>query len=119
MVWPMADLKSTPTSSAISACRSCGSTLLNLVADLGSTPLANALLKQEHLRNQEPTFPLKIVFCANCSMVQITETVRPDVLFGNYVYASSYSETMLRHAEALCDELCRNRALNENSLVIE
>jgi SAM-dependent methyltransferase len=52
-------------------------------------------------------------------MVQITETVRPDMLFGNYVYASSYSETVVRHAEAVCEELCRNHALNENSLVIE
>jgi SAM-dependent methyltransferase len=119
MVWPIVELQSTPANCAISACRSCGSTLLDIVADLGSTPLANGLLKQEDLSNQELTFPLKIVFCADCSMVQITETVRPDVLFAKYVYASSYSETMLRHAEAVCEELCRNRLLNGNSLVIE
>jgi SAM-dependent methyltransferase len=119
MVRSISEIQSTPTNYAINACRSCGSTLLNVVADLGSTPLANGLLKREHLSSQELTLPLKVVFCANCSMVQITETVRPDVLFEKYVYASSYSETMLRHAEAVCEELCRNRILNEKSLVIE
>jgi len=108
-----------PLSSSITACRSCGSTQLHLVADFGSTPLANAFLTADQLNLSELTFPLKLVFCANCTLVQITETVRPDVLFANYLYASSYSDTMLRHARAICDRLCRERCLTKNSLVIE
>src|SRR6516165_11645186 len=108
-----------PLSSSIIACRSCGSTELHLVADLGSTPLANAFLTADQLNLCELTFPLRLVFCANCTLVQITETVRPDVLFGSYLYASSYSETMLRHAQATCDKLCRERLLSDRSLVVE
>jgi SAM-dependent methyltransferase len=108
-----------PISFSINACRSCGSTLLHLVADLGSTPLANAFLTADQLNERELTFPLRLVFCANCTLVQITETVRPDVLFGSYLYASSYSETMLRHAQATCDKLCRERLLSDRSLVVE
>ncbi len=115
----MTDLGTAPISSPISACRSCGSTQLHLVADLGSTPLANALLTREQLSQQELTFPLRLVFCPDCTLAQITETVRPDVLFGTYLYASSYSDTMLRHAEAICDELCRERRLTNSSLVVE
>ena len=113
------ELGALPTSSAITACRSCGSVQLYLVADLGAPPLANALLTQEQLQTEELTFPLKLVFCVNCTLVQITETVCPEVLFGNYVYASSYSDTVLRHAEQVCDELCRERHLNDSSLVVE
>jgi len=115
----MTELGAAPISSPISACRSCGSTQLHLVADLGSTPLANALLTVEQLSQKELTFPLKLVFCPNCALAQITETVRPDVLFGTYLYASSYSDTMLSHAEAICDELCRERLLSDSSLVVE
>jgi SAM-dependent methyltransferase len=89
------------------------------VLDLGRTPLANALRRADQLNQEELTFPLKLVFCANCTLVQITETVRPDVLFTSYLYASSYSETILRHAQATCEKLCRERFLNDTSLVIE
>ena len=115
----MTELGTAPISSTISACRSCGSTQLHPVADLGLTPLANALLTKEQLTQKELTFPLKLVFCSNCTLAQITETVRPDVLFGTYLYASSYSDTMLHHAEAICDELCRERSLSDRSLVVE
>ena len=108
-----------PLSSSIEACRSCGSSRLYLIADLGSTPLANAFLTAEELNIRELTFPLRLVFCAECTLVQITETVRPDVLFGSYLYASSYSETMLRHAQETCEKLCRQRSLGANSLVVE
>ena len=106
-------------STSIEACRSCGSSKLHLIADFGSTPLANAFLKADQLDEQELRFPLKLVFCAECTLVQITETVRPDVLFENYLYASSYSETMLSHAREVCDKLCYERSLGTNSLVVE
>jgi SAM-dependent methyltransferase len=89
------------------------------VFDLGRTPLANAFLRADQLNQAELTFPLRLVFCANCTLVQITETVRPDVLFTSYLYASSYSETTLSHARTTCDKLCRERCLSDRSLVIE
>ena len=119
MTRAVTEIGAVPLSSSIIACRSCGSTELHLVADLGSTPLANAFLTADQLNLCELTFPLRLVFCANCTLVQLTETVRPDVLFANYLYASSYSDTMLRHARATCDKLCRERFLTESSLVME
>jgi len=100
-------------------CRSCGSFDVETVLSLGKTPLANSLVAPEHLDEPEPTFPLDLAFCAGCSLVQITETVPPDVLFRDYVYFSSYSDTMLRHATALADELVAERDLGPESLVVE
>jgi SAM-dependent methyltransferase len=104
------------------ACRSCGSpdgTRLVPVLDLGVTPLANRLLSADQLADAEPTFPLSLRFCPLCSLLQITETVPPDVLFRDYVYFSSYSETMLRHASASAARLIDDRQLDRHSFVVE
>lgn len=100
-------------------CRSCSATKLVPVIDLGSTPLANALLSREQLDQPEAFYPLKLVFCPGCTLVQITETVPPEQLFSEYVYLSSFSDTMLRHAETVVDNIVRSRKLDPHSLVIE
>lgn len=101
-------------------CRGCGSQVLKLVLDLGKVPLANALLSAEEVAAQdEERFPLALFFCPDCTLVQIGETVIPDRLFKRYLYASSFSETMLRHAAVLAERLAEARALGRASLVCE
>jgi SAM-dependent methyltransferase len=100
-------------------CRSCGGHEISDVLDLGRTPLANALLDEAALANPEACFPLVVVFCRRCSLVQITETVPPEQLFRSYLYFSSFSETMLEHASALAERLIAMRRLGPESLVIE
>ena len=100
-------------------CRSCGATELRPVIDLGRTPLANALLAAEQLTQPEPVYPLELVFCPACTLVQITETVPPEQLFREYFYLSSFSDTLLRHAEDIAGQIRSSRSLDRNSLVIE
>jgi SAM-dependent methyltransferase len=100
-------------------CRSCGSADLHAVLSLGSTPLANSLLTEEQLDQPEPRFPLDLVLCRNCTLVQITETVPPEILFRDYLYFSSFSDTMLAHAEELATRVVASRKLGADSLVIE
>jgi SAM-dependent methyltransferase len=100
-------------------CRSCDSGELQLILSLGRTPLANALLTAEQLAETELTFPLDLVFCPACSLVQITETVPPEQLFREYFYLSSFSDTMLRHAEELAARFIPARGLDAESLVME
>ena len=101
------------------ACRSCGANELELVLSLGRTPLANALLTREQLSQPEPIYPLDLAFCPSCALVQITETVPPAELFTEYLYFSSFSDTMLRHAQSLVMRLIAERQLGPRSLVIE
>ena len=101
------------------ACRGCGGALPKPFLDLGKTPLANALLTAEQLREPEAMYPLEVAFCASCSLVQITETVPPDKLFREYLYFSSFSDTFLRHAEELVKRLSESRRLDAKSLVVE
>jgi SAM-dependent methyltransferase len=100
-------------------CRSCGATDLELVLALGRTPLANSLLTRDQLHLPEPKYPLDLAYCPACTLIQITETVPPAQLFGEYLYFSSFSDTMLRHAEDLVSRLVDERRLNAQSLVVE
>ncbi|MHC5009544.1 MAG: class I SAM-dependent methyltransferase [Planctomycetota bacterium] len=104
---------------ASGTCRSCSGGDLQPVLSLGSTPLANALLDARDLDRPEPAYPLDLAFCPGCSLVQITETVPPEELFRDYPYFSSFSDTMLRHAEALATGLTAELGLGEASRVVE
>lgn len=103
----------------LARCRSCGWGGLESVLSLGAMPLANAFLTQEQLRQQERRFPLDAVFCPHCTLVQITETVPPEELFAEYLYFSSFSETMLKQAEDVAWRLAGARGLGRESLVVE
>ncbi len=100
-------------------CRSCASTDGKLVLDLGQQPLANNLLETEHLTAEEPRFPLRLAVCQACRLVQITDLVPPVRLFSEYLYLSSFSDTMLRHARAAAQRYIREFALNKATLVVE
>lgn len=103
----------------IKVCRSCGSAELLPFLDLGAQPLANALLAEGDLSAPEQTYPIVVVLCRSCTLVQITETVPPEVLFREYIYFSSFSDTMLRHARESAERLIRERSLGRDSLVVE
>jgi SAM-dependent methyltransferase len=103
----------------IDACRSCAAKDLRLLLPMGEQPLANALLDSDDPEVAEARFPLNVVFCPNCSLLQIAETIPPERLFRDYVYFSSFSDTMLRHAHDLADRLIRDRSLDSTSLVME
>lgn len=101
-------------------CRSCGSSNLQTILAFGETPLADRLLTAEQLKQPEYTAPLTLAFCPECSLVQILETVKPEILFGaEYPYFSSVSQSLLDHSRKNALELIEMRGLDENSLVVE
>ncbi len=88
--------------------------------DLGVQPLANALLEARQLGEPELSFPLELAFCHDCSLVQVTETVPPDVLFGrDYPYYSSVSPHLLAHSSDHVRRILAERRLDAGSLVVE
>lgn len=104
----------------ISSCRSCGAVDLEPVLSLGEVPLADALLDEDDLNRPEPRYPLDVVFCDRCSLVQLLQTVSPEVLFSeDYRYYSSYSDALLAHSRENALRLIESRGLSERSLVLE
>ena len=110
-------MEATPTDQP---CRSCGKTELSIFLDLGHTPIADRLVKEHQLSEQEPSFPLEVALCANCGMVQILETVAPEILFSSdYPYFSSFSDYLLKHSRENVLDVIDRRDLNADSMVVE
>ncbi len=104
----------------ITGCRSCGAQDLERVLALGEMPLSDRLVDPNEDRTAEPRVPLTLVFCPNCTLVQIEETVAPEVLFGeDYPYFSSYSDTLLDHSKRNVQALIERFDLSSGDLVVE
>jgi SAM-dependent methyltransferase len=104
----------------IENCRACGSRELSLVLDLGTTPLADALVRADQLQEPEITAPLEVVFCSDCSLLQINQSVPPEILFcRDYPYYSSVSKALLEHFGKSANRLIESRQLGPDSLVVE
>jgi SAM-dependent methyltransferase len=100
-------------------CRSCGAPLRHVFVDLGAQPLANSYLEPADLRRPEPFYPLCVFVCGECFLVQLPEEERPDAIFSDYAYFSSYSESWLRHARIYADAMIERFGLGPDSQVIE
>ncbi|SNS93919.1 Methyltransferase domain-containing protein [Sphingomonas laterariae] len=101
-------------------CRSCGGDSLEAILDLGSTPLADRLVRPEAHDAPEPAFPLLVAFCHDCALVQILETVAPEILFADsYPYYSSFSPALMEHSRANVAQRIAERGVGPSSLVIE
>jgi SAM-dependent methyltransferase len=103
----------------VTHCRVCESTEMALVLDLGETALANRFVRPEQLSEPEPKYPLRLVLCRRCGLVQIDEEVPREVLFKDYVYFSGTSDLVHQHAERLAKSLCTQYGVHGADLVLE
>jgi len=101
------------------ACRSCGTALEHTVVDLGMSPLANSYVKRDHLNKPEPFYPLHVRVCSACFLVQLPEIAKPEEIFSDYAYFSSYSDSWLQHAKSYVNAVSRRFELNQHSWVVE
>jgi len=100
-------------------CRFCNEALTKIFADLGISPLSNAFLKKEMLGDLEKKYPLCAYVCDNCFLVQLSEFEKPENIFGDYAYFSSYSSTWIQHAEDYVSMMMEKFDFDKKSLVVE
>jgi hypothetical protein len=101
-------------------CRHCSFELTHTFLDLGFAPPSNAYLTKDDLTKPEKYYPLKVMVCDNCWLVQTEDYTQADELFDSeYAYFSSTSTSWLEHARLYAEKMTQELALNENSLVIE
>jgi SAM-dependent methyltransferase len=103
----------------IADCRFCGAPLSHVFVDLGAQPLANSYLEPEHLRRPEPFYPLCVYVCGECLLVQLPEEERPEAIFSDYAYFSSYSESWLRHARVYAETMIERFGFGPEHQVVE
>jgi hypothetical protein len=101
-------------------CRHCDSRLEHTFLDLGVAPPSNAYLSKADLEKPEQCFPLKIMVCTKCWLVQTEDYAQAEDLFSaEYAYFSSTSSSWLAHARAYAEAMTDRFGLDGNSLVIE
>lgn len=98
-------------------CRSCGHTVKKFFS-LGKMPLANAFLHKKDFKS-EKLYDLSVGFCPQCYLVQLMKTIDPKILFGNYLYFSSATKTIVEHSKMTATHLIDTLKLNSHSTVIE
>lgn len=99
------------------ACRVCGSEHLTQYLDLGLMPLSNNLCSKP---DEVPErFPLKVLFCENCGLSQLSIVIDPETLFGHYVYRSSISQGYRDHCRLMAKDLQEKYNLTADSFHID
>jgi ubiquinone/menaquinone biosynthesis C-methylase UbiE len=101
-------------------CRHCGRELHLPFLDLGNAPPSNAYLTEDAVRAPEIWFPLRILVCESCWLVQTEDHAGREALFTqDYAYFSSFSTTWLAHAQRYVEQMVARFGLNASSCVVE
>jgi SAM-dependent methyltransferase len=102
------------------SCRHCGSSLDHQVIDLGHQPPSNAYLTAKQLSGPELTYPLRVLICTKCWLVQLPTHAAADALFTpEYAYFSSTSTSWCAHAERFALTAIKRMELGSASHVVE
>ncbi|MEO1248229.1 MAG: class I SAM-dependent methyltransferase [Pseudomonadota bacterium] len=101
-------------------CRTCGSDRLYRVLGFGPTPIADRLIRPGTAAEDDPLAPLTVLLCTDCWLMQIAETLPPELLFGDdYPYYSSVSQTLIDHSGRHVEHLIADADLGKDSFVVE
>ena len=100
-------------------CRLCNAPLITTFVDLGMSPLCESILTADQIEQMEPFFPLHVLVCGDCYLVQLREYVKPESIFTEYDYFSSYSVSWVEHARRYCEMIKAKLNLDKNSQVYE
>ena len=102
------------------SCRGCQAELVLTFLDLGMSPIANNLVLPKDVDKPDAFYPLHVMTCTECALVQIPEVNKREELFrADYVYFSSYSTTWLEHSQSYAKQMLDLLQLSSGDLVIE
>ncbi|MBV8459424.1 MAG: methyltransferase domain-containing protein, partial [Candidatus Eremiobacteraeota bacterium] len=101
------------------ACRFCDAALRREVVDLGMSPPSNAFVSPEHAGEPETFYPLRLLACERCGLVQLPNYRRPEETFDHYPYMSSFSTSWLDHVSRYADMMRERLTLTAKSFVVE
>jgi SAM-dependent methyltransferase len=101
-------------------CRHCAAELKRPLIDLGAAPPSNAYLSEAQLCAPEKTYPLKVMVCECCWLVQTLDFSQASELFSaDYAYFSSFSASWLKHAERYVEQMEERFDLAQDATVVE
>lgn len=104
----------------ITKCQICSSGKLELILDLGHQPIVQNYLKKEQLHEPEITYPLNLVRCGGCGLLQLNYIVDPCSVFPlNYPYRTGLTNMLIRNFRELADQLEKKFNLQTRDLIVD
>ncbi|MEY9559375.1 class I SAM-dependent methyltransferase [Sinorhizobium fredii] len=100
-------------------CRLCGSRLRHALVDLGMSPPCESYLQADQLDQMELYYPLNVLVCDTCYLVQLKEYMSAETIFSEYAYFSSFSTSWVAHSKAYCEAITKRLGLGSDSLAVE
>lgn len=100
-------------------CRFCGQELKHTFIDLGLSPVSNEYIEKKDLNKGQYFYPLDVKVCHSCFLVQALVYQKPENIFTDYKYFSSFSKSWLEHCKYYVDMIVKRLQLNKNSMVYE
>ncbi|OGE30456.1 methyltransferase [Candidatus Daviesbacteria bacterium RIFCSPHIGHO2_02_FULL_36_13] len=107
-------------SGPIYSCQVCNSKKLHTVLDLGHQPLCDTLLSKETINEPEKTYPLRMIWCENCTCVQLDYCVDgSEVYHPDYPYRSGITKELAEYQKKISNSLIERYNLTSKDLVID
>jgi SAM-dependent methyltransferase len=101
----------------LNQCRVCDNDELTEIIDLGEMALANEFI--DNVDDEETQYPLRLVLCSECYLVQIDEIVPPDELFSEYIYVSGTSDKLQNHFDELAANVIKRYPIMTDGSVVD
>ena len=101
-------------------CRHCSTNLDRCILDLGTAPPSNAYVSFSALDAPESYFPLRLILCEHCWLVQTEDFADREALFSDtYAYFSAISTSWLEHSRLYVEAMIARFGLSQTSTVVE
>jgi hypothetical protein len=99
-------------------CRACNAEKLTSILNLGEQPWCNDFLKKKNV-GKEKYYPLVLVCCNECNMLQLSHTVAKETMFADHTYLSGVTKTLISHFYEVADENIKQFKIKNDDLVVD
>lgn len=100
-------------------CRLCEGKDLELTVHLAASAIVDDYIAESRLDQDQPSYPLDVFMCRSCGHSQLLDVVRPEVLYGNYIYVTTSSLGLVDHFRGYCEDVIERIAPPKESLVVD
>ena len=100
-------------------CRMCGSHDLQLILKMAPTPPGDHYVTADRLSQAQPTYPMDLMMCGSCALVQLPDVIDPELLYRDYIYNTSISVGLVQHFDRYAAAVVDRLAPKPDSLVVD
>jgi SAM-dependent methyltransferase len=105
---------------AVEHCEACGSSQLETVIDFSPQPPVQAFLRPDQLREPEVHYPLALLQCRECRLVQLGYALDPEIVFPkDYPYQTGLTRILVEDFADLVEQAVERLSLGEGDLAID